>query len=76
MLPITARAPRAEGEGNMPKKSRKPSETTVRWVNPPDQEALLAFERALARVNARLDVKAEDWRKRPRKRVLKPKKHD
>jgi hypothetical protein len=57
----------------MPKKPRKSSKVTVRWINPPDREAILAFVRALARDNARLDVKAEAWRKRPRKRVLKPK---
>jgi hypothetical protein len=77
MLPFTARTPRVDGGVKTRRKGPESrAVVTVRWVNLRDREAILAFVRALARDNARLDLKADGWRKRPRKRVLKPKVDD
>ena len=48
---------------------------SVRWVNSPTTDQLLILVRALARAVARADHERSlvDWRKEPRKRILKPK---
>jgi hypothetical protein len=45
----------------------------VKWINPPSQEQLIEFVRALAVMNARRDhERATDPKKKSRKRILTP----